>query len=144
MKRISIVFLLCLVFFSSCITLKEPQVKTINNVDATGILSAHPKITFDVIVYNPNSIGLTITDFKLNVLMGKKSLADITNARPYNVEPESDATVPMVIEPTADQLSLWLQASLSGLGQTDQEKFNGVGSLKVRKFLFSKTIHFRF
>ncbi len=108
------------------------------------MLSGHPKITFDVVVYNPNSIGLTITDFKLNVLLGKKSLADLTNASPYYVAPKADATVPMVIAPTAEQLGLWLEASLNGLGQKDEEKFNGVGSLKVRKFLFSKTIRFRF
>ncbi|MEP7265323.1 MAG: LEA type 2 family protein [Bacteroidota bacterium] len=141
-KLFPIIFFLSLL--SSCITLKEPEVRSIENLSTEGLLTGHPHISFDVIVYNPNSIGLTLSDFQLHVLYGKQSLADLKNASPYYAEPLAEAKIPMTIEPTTEQLKFWIQASISGFSQNAGETFNGTGSLHVKKFLFSRKINFRF
>lgn len=118
--------------------------RSIENLTTEGLLTGHPRINFDVVVYNPNNIGLTLSDFQLHVLYGKQSLADLKNVGDYYAQPMTEAKVPMSIEPTAEQLKFWIQSSLSGFSQNSGETFNGTGSLRVKKFLFSKKFNFRF
>ena len=62
-----ITVLLVLGFFTSCITLKSPEVKGISNFTTTGLLSGSPEMKFNVNLYNPNSFGVDIADFNVNV-----------------------------------------------------------------------------
>lgn len=136
--------LVILLFLSSCITLKEPEVRGIENFNAAGLLSSKPKISFDVMVFNPNNIGVSLTDFKLNVLYGSRSMADLEVEKEYYAAPLSETAIPVVIQPTMQQLNLWMEIGLAGLSQAGSNKLNGKGSLRLKKYVFSKNFYFTF
>lgn len=144
MMRLFLCQLLILFSLSSCVTLKEPEVRRVTNFNADGLLSGHPKISFDVVIYNPNSIGLSMTDFMLSVNQRNKSLATVKTSETYFAAPMAEAVIPLSIEPTAEQLSNLIQSGISGFGSGDLSGFTGTGSLKVKKFFLNKTFHFKF
>jgi hypothetical protein len=130
--------------FSSCITLKEPEVRKIDNLNADGLFSGHPKINFDLVVYNPNSISLSMTDFAVNIAYRNRSLATIKTNETYFADALAEAVIPLSIEPTMEQLNTIMQSGLAGLSSGDLAGFSGTGSLKVKKFFLSRTFNFRF
>jgi LEA14-like dessication related protein len=95
-------------------------------------------------MYNPNSIGLTLSDFTVNVMYGNLSIADIhTSESPY-VGPASDVTIPLRFTPTQQQINNILQTGNILLNQSGSSKITGKGSVKVQKFIFSRTFNFSF
>ena len=140
MRKI-LLFVVAVSVLSSCITLKEPQVRNINNVNADGLFSGHPKISFDVVLYNPNSIGMSMTDLSLQVKNGNTIMAEIKNDKTFYAAPMTETAIPLSIEPTIQQMNSLIQA---GLGGGDLGKFNGSGTVTVRKFLFSKKFQIQF
>lgn len=136
-----LLFIISISVLSSCVALKEPQVRTINNVNADGLFSGHPKISFDVVLYNPNSIGMSMTNLSLQVKSGNTVMAEIKNDKAFYAAPMAETAIPLSIEPTMQQMNSLIQA---GLGNGDLDKFTGSGTVTVRKFLFSKKFQIRF
>lgn len=139
-----IAVLIVLSFLTSCITLKSPEVKGISNFTTSGLLTGSPEMKFNVDLHNPNSFGVDIADFNVNVKYGNLSLADIKTSSLQSINGLSDVSIPLSFKPSAEQLNNIMQSGMELLNQNNSAKFSGSGSFRVQKFIFGRTFNFRF
>ena len=130
--------------FTSCVVLQAPQVKRVTNLQTSGLLSGTPTVNFEIQLYNPNSVSLTLTNFSVNVNYGTASLATINTDTTQQIGAMSNFTVPLSFQPTAQQISNILQSGSGILNQTGSAKLNGKGTIHLQKFIFGKTFDFSF
>lgn len=130
--------------FTSCVTIQAPQVKRVTNLQTSGLLSGTPTVNFEIQLYNPNSVSLTLTNFSVNVNYGTASLATINTDTTQQIGAMSNFTVPLSFQPTAQQISNILQSGSAILNQTGGARLNGKGTIYLQKFIFGKTFDFSF
>lgn len=140
----NLLLLLLAINFSSCITLQPPQVKNVSNLQTSGLLSGSPHLDFEIQMFNPNSVSLTLTDFNVNVKYGNLSLADLHLDTLQEVSAQSNFTVPLSFQPSKEQINNILQSGLGIFNQGSGAKVNGTGSIRVQKIFFGKTFNFSF
>ena len=129
---------------SSCITIQAPQVKRVTNLQTEGLLTANPHLNFEIEMYNPNSIGLIVTDFRVSVKYGDLSLADIHTDTLQEISALSNFNVPLSFSPTQQQINNIVQSGLGIFAGGGNAKLTGTGTMQLRKFVFNKTFHFSF
>ena len=137
-------FALFLFMLSSCITLQAPQVKSVSNVQAAGILSGEPHLNFNIEMYNPNTISIALTDFNVDVRYGNASLAAIHLDTLQEAAAQSSFNIPLSITPSKEQINHILESGIGILNQGSGTRLNGKGSIRVQKFIFGKTFNFSF
>lgn len=138
------IFFLITCLFSSCITLQAPQFKSISKLQPATLLSGNPRLDFNIQMYNPNTVSIALTDFNVDVKYGTLSLASLHLDTVQQVQVQSDFNVPLTFTPSSEQINNILQSGLGMLSSGSNSKLNGTGSVRVRKFIFSKTFRFSF
>ncbi|MEP7169482.1 MAG: hypothetical protein ABI855_08955, partial [Bacteroidota bacterium] len=64
-----ILFFLCCISLTSCVTIQPVEVRNVDNFQMMDILTK-PSVQFDVNIHNPNNFGLTLKEFKSTVFLG--------------------------------------------------------------------------
>lgn len=134
--------LLVLVFMSvSCSSLKPLEYRSLNNFSIADVSSA-PQLTFDLSLYNPNTLGAKLKDFKVEVeingiKLAQGQLADVSHAGAL-----SEFTVPLRITTSVEQLSQFLPAGINLFTAGAGIPVHLNGNVTVKKFIFHRTLPF--
>lgn len=137
-KNILLIF--CIAFLmQSCITMKAPQVKGIENFKTGELFSTTPAVTFDVKLHNPNNFGLQLRNVTLNLYTGNSLVGSFTT--PYNtaIGRGKDFAIPFRLEPSIEQISTITMGGIKNAGS-----IKGKGSVTVKKFIFKRKFDFSF
>lgn len=137
-----LILLISLAFFSACITLQTPQVKSVSNLQTSGLLAANPHLSFEMVMYNPNTISIALSNFNVEVKYGALTLASLHLDTLQQVAAQSNFTVPLNFTPSSDQINNIIQSGLGIFNQGSGAKLNGNGSIRVTKYVFGKTFLF--
>ncbi|HUM46844.1 MAG TPA: LEA type 2 family protein [Chitinophagales bacterium] len=133
--------LLSLFVFASCSSLKPLEYRSLNNFNVSSLTST-PQLTFDLTLYNPNTVGAKLKDFNVELELNGVKLATAALADVSHAGAQSTFTIPMSINTSIEQLAQFLPAGINlfSSGSTIPVHLNG--SVTVKKFIFRKTFPF--
>lgn len=135
MKKFESFIIFILFFFSSCVTWKPVEVKSVDNFVLKDII-AKPNIQFDVIVHNPNNFGLTLKEFQSTAFLGDRQLTDIYVEKKIYIDANSDVSIPLQTQPSIESITTMFMS-----GSTSKD-IRVEGYIVVKKFLFKKKFPF--
>ncbi|MBX7109812.1 MAG: LEA type 2 family protein [Chitinophagales bacterium] len=125
----------------SCAPLKPLQYRSLNNFSFTAAGNT-PQITFDLNLYNPNSLGAKLKDFNVDIEMNGIKLASAQLADVSYAKAQAEFAIPININTTAEQLAQLLPAGLKMFTSGDGIPVHLQGNLTVKKFILRKTFPF--
>lgn len=97
MKKILLSFI-PLVIISSCSSPKEPEFVEVKNVVITEKKHDHINFSGDVVLYNPNNIGITMTGLNLKILVNDIHITAMNQVLTSEIEPKSNFSVPVTAD----------------------------------------------
>lgn len=119
----------------SCVSVQPVTVKGVNNFKTEEVLLS-PKISFDVLLHNPNSFGLTLKAFKTSAYFNDKLITDVFIDKKVRIGANSDIAIPLKSQPSVmDIITTYLSGKTAGTIKLD-------GYVTVSKFLFRKKFPF--
>lgn len=136
MKSQFFVAIISILLLSACVAVQPVTVTDVNNFRVEDVLSGSPKISFDILIHNPNGYGLTLKEFKSTAFMNEKLITDIYLEKKIHIAANSDITIPLKSSPSIkDIISTYLSGHFNGDVRVD-------GYIIVSKFLFRKKFPF--
>jgi LEA14-like dessication related protein len=111
-------------------------VRHVENFSVRNVLR-EPELVFDLVVYNPNPVGVTLTGVDTEVQLGDDPVATIHLDRHTRIPAKGEVRIPFRTVPDLSTLKTLLLA-----GGLPPEAVTH-GKLTVRKFVFSKKFPFR-
>lgn len=134
--------LFVLVFmWASCSSLKPLEYRSLNNFSIADVGSA-PQLTFDLSLYNPNTLGAKLKDFNVEVEINGTKLAQAQLADVSHAAAQSEFTVPLSINTSIEQLSQFLPAGIKLFTSGANIPVHLNGKVTVKKFIFHRTFPF--
>ena len=135
MKHINRLILLCLFSFAvtSCSSLKDPEIKDVKNVEIEDVRIGKPTeidVTADILIYNPNAVGLNVENTEFDVFLDDKFVTHITQESSFKLKAKEDSKFPIAFTVSVDKGDL-----LSNLGSL-------LGNLLSEKKMNLKTVGF--
>ncbi len=131
----TIIFFALLAACSSCSSLKPVEFRSVNNFR----VSAKPELSFDLTMFNPNSYGAKLKDFKLELRIGNAKVAEVKVDEVARAAAKSDFSIPINISSSLSDIALFLPSGLDLFKSGSAIPFKIIGSVTVKKFLFHKT-----
>ncbi len=122
--------------FSSC-AVQPVAIRQLENFALENVFT-RPEVSFELVIHNPNRVGVTITGVETHVELGGTRIAGIALDRQTRVPANSEIRIPLRAEPDFSAVKNLLLKK----GKLPREGITR-GELRVRKFIFSKRIPFR-
>jgi len=141
MKRHYTFALVAVLLFSSCFTIKPVEYKRTENF-ALSSNNNSPLVTFGIVFHNPNKFGCTISDIESEGSINSKLVFNAGVTTKVKAKASSDVTFPVTANLAKMELSQLLGTGLNLLLNDEAIPMKVKGTIKVRKFIFSKTYHF--
>jgi LEA14-like dessication related protein len=139
MKKLCYSFLLSLLLcFQACAPLKPPTISGISNFNTSQLISSNPQIKFDILVNNPNKIGVKLQKLDLNLYLNDEIIFSNHTVGEKKIVASGSTLLPFTIEPNIDDIPKLLKGAKGTAG------VKGKGSITVKKFLFKKSYPFSF
>jgi hypothetical protein len=140
MKQVTII-LIAGSFFSSCMTIRPVEFVRTENFSVSSNNNS-PVINFGIVFHNPNSFGCTITDVESEGMLNDRLLFNAGAGTKVHAGAGSDFTFPVIAKAAKMDFTQLLGTGLNLLLNDEVIPMKVKGSLKIRKFIFSKTYHF--
>jgi len=134
---LSIVAIAC----ASCSSLKPLEYRSINNFNVSKVTST-PQLTFDLQLFNPNTIGAKLKDFNVSLEMNGIKLTEVKLAEVAHAGAQSEFSIPMNVSTSVDQLVRFLPDAFTMFTSGSSINLHLNGSVTVKKFIFHKTFPF--
>ncbi len=135
-----LIYILCLISLSSCLTRKNIDFKSIENVTYLSENNS-PVIRFDLKIHNPNNWGLRITDVTTNVSVEDHLIGSTLLPHTIRIARNSDILIPMQLNLSMADLLTFLPQRLSLFtGNKTTVKTSVDGGITLKKFLFRKRL----
>ena len=133
-------YLLVILLCSSCLTRKNIDFKSIENVTYASENNS-PVIKFDLKIHNPNNWGLRVTDVNTNVSIDNKMIGSTLLPETIKIARKSDILIPMQLNLSLADLLTFLPQGLSLFtGNKTTINTSVDGGITLKKFLFRKRI----
>ncbi|MEP7127823.1 MAG: LEA type 2 family protein [Chitinophagales bacterium] len=132
---------LLILALTSCSTLKPLEYRSLDNFNVSNLGTA-PELTFDLSLYNPNTVGAKLKEFSVGFEMNGVKLADAQLADVSHAGAQSEFTIPMKINTSIVQLAQFLPAGITMFTSGATIPIHLNGSITVKKFIFHKTFPF--
>ena len=130
---------LCLVAFlltmASC-SIQPVIVKRMDNLEFKNIL-VKPEVGFELVIFNPNKVGVTLVSLDSEVSINGNALADVRLGTRTRIPAGAEIRIPFLAVPSIGPLT---RIFMSG---KVPDKATCQGELKVRKFIFTKNVPFK-
>ena len=135
-----LIYVFIIVVFSSCLTRKNIDFKSIENVTYVSENNS-PTIKFDLKIHNPNNWGLRIKDVSTNVSLENKLIGSTLLPKSIRIARNSDILIPMQLNLSLADLLTFLPQGLSLFtGNKTTVNTSVDGSITLKKFIFRKRI----
>lgn len=135
-----LIYILFLISLSSCLTRKNIDFKSIENVTYLSENNS-PVIRFDLKIHNPNNWGLRITDVTTNVSVEDHLIGSTLLPNTIRIARNSDILIPMQLNLSMADLLTFLPQGLSLFtGNRTTVKTSVDGGITLKKFLFRKRL----
>ncbi len=102
-QGITILFLFT---FFSCAPFKEPEYKRLENFRFAAFSFQQLIFKTDVVLYNPNKIGIKLLSSHLDIYINDRLLGTSIQSMPTKVLRASEFTIPLTVEVATGQLTL--------------------------------------
>ncbi len=134
----------CLIFLihSSCLTTKSVEYRRIDHVQVSGALS--PVITFDLVLANPNNLGVRVTQIQSDVWLEDRIVGKMTLPKSVRIKKKSEVSIPIHVSLSALELLSLLPSGLSMLSENKAISAAVSGDITLRKFFFTKKYPFQY
>ncbi len=142
MNRIIFLFSF-LVACPSCSSLKPIEYRSLKNFNVSA-LTSRPELSFDLHMFNPNSFGAKLKDFKLELLIGNAKVAEVKLDEVARAAANSEFSIPIGITTSLSDIALFLPAGIELFKSGSMIPIKINGSVTVKKFLFKKTFPLQF
>jgi hypothetical protein len=130
-----------LLLFSSCFTIKPVEFRKTENFSVTRNNNS-PLVTFGIVFYNPNGFGCTISDIKSEGSLKGRLLFNAGLSTRIKAKRKSEVSLPVTANIAKMDPGQLLGTGLNLLLNDEAIPMQVKGSVKVRKFLFTKTYDF--
>ena len=137
----AIVLLLAGSLLSSCMTIKPVEFKGTENFSVSSNNNS-PMVNFGIVFHNPNSFGCTVTDVESEGLLNDRLLFNAGLDTKVHAGANSDFIFPVTAKVAKMDFTQLLGTGLNLLLNDEVIPMKVKGSLKIRKFIFSKTYRF--
>jgi len=141
MKKYSLIALPALFFFSSCFTIKPVEFRRTENFSVASNNNS-PMVTFGIVFYNPNGFGCTISNIESEGSINSRLVFNAGIASKIKAKRKSEVAFPVTANLAKMDLGQLLGTGLNLLLNDEAIPMKVKGSVRVRKFIFSKTYHF--
>ena len=138
MKNINLlklIFVCGLLAFSSCFTIEPVTVKSVDDFKIK-TLAPQPSVSFNVVINNPNPVGVTLKEYKSEAFLGDKKIADIFVVKNSHLAANSDSKIPIETTPSLNEIAAMMLAGAA------PKMVRVKGYVTVGKFIFKKTFPF--
>ena len=99
-------------------------------------------VTFGIVFYNPNNFGCTVSDIESEGSLKSRILFNAGVETKIKAKRKSEVSIPVTANLAKMDLSQLFDTGLNLLMNDEAIPMQVKGSVRVRKFLFSKTYHF--
>jgi LEA14-like dessication related protein len=135
-----IFYFIIVLFCTSCLTRKNIDFKSIENVTYKSENNS-PVIQFDLKIHNPNNWGLRITDVSTNVSVENKLIGSTLLPKTIKIAGNSDILIPMQLNLSMADLLTFLPQGLSLFTGNKTTVNTAVdGRITLKKFIFRKRL----
>jgi hypothetical protein len=126
---------------TSCFTIKPVEFRKTENFSVSRN-NKSPLVTFGIVFYNPNGFGCTISDIESEGSLQGRLIFNAGIATKVKAKRKSEVSLPVTANIANMDPSQLLGTGLNLLLNDEAIPMQVKGSVKVRKFLFTKTYHF--
>ncbi len=113
------------------------------NIENFGYISENntPKLTFDLVIHNPNNWGVQLTDITTNVSVEDRFIGNTYLPNPIKIARKADILVPIQFTLSMADLISFLPQGLSLFtGKKTKIRTSVDGGITIKKFIFKKRI----
>jgi LEA14-like dessication related protein len=129
--------------FSSCSSLKPLEFRSVENFRVSQITS-NPQLSFDLKLYNPNTVGAKLKNLNIGFLISEIQLTDLHLDDVIHAGARSEFSVPINISASIAQLSQFLPTGIDLFNSGKSIPVKMDGNVTVKKFIFRRTFPFHF
>lgn len=126
---------------SSCLTQKDINFREISNI-RPHFSADSTRITFDLLLYNPNNWGMTVSKADVKFLLDGNVAGTSHLERPFKLKAEAESLVPCAIQCRNSDLYRILPKGIEVLLGSKTVSATASGTIKARKFVISKKYPF--
>lgn len=131
---------LILIFLSSCTFEEDVQFEQIKNVKIVGIKDGMLNLIAEADFYNPNDVSGKLKTIDLDVLLKDKSLAQITQVKPFKIEKNAKFSIPINVRLAMADLQSGFLNNLLTIVSGNKLKLHFKGEIKVSTWGFTQTV----
>ena len=135
------VLISCIIFLSSCLTLKPVEYKRTENFSVASNNNS-PMLSFGIVFYNPNAFGCTITGIESEGSLNNRLVFNAGISTPLRVQRKREVAVPVTARLAQMDLNQLLSSGINLLFNDEKLPVKVTGKIKIRKFIFSRTYGF--
>jgi LEA14-like dessication related protein len=136
-----VLYVLIGVLLSSCVSLKAPNVKGIENFSVSS-LSTDMKMNFNVNVSNPNNYGVTVRQMNMKLYLDDSVISSIGINGKQRIGANSNLSLPFIVEPKITKMPKLAWIGIKELLGSTDNKMKLQGEIVVSKFIFRKKYSF--
>ncbi|MFI5134800.1 MAG: LEA type 2 family protein [Chitinophagales bacterium] len=128
--------------FSACAPLKPVEFRSVSDLKIENPLVA-PQVTANFNFFNPNSVGCTIKDFRLDVSLSESQLATLSLHK-KKIPANSNFVLPLSSSIPYSELIKFIPLGVNSFQSGKDIPVDVKGNIKLKKFLFVKKFQLEF
>jgi len=135
-------FCLSTLFITACAPLKPVEFRSVTDLKVENPL-ASPKITANLNFYNPNTVGCTAKDFKVDLSLGDSKLTTLSFQK-KKISAKGIFSLPLSASVSYSELIKFIPVGVSSFQSGKDVPVELKGEIKLKKFLFAKKFQLEF
>jgi LEA14-like dessication related protein len=117
----------------ACNTFKEPEYRRVAKFEFTTFTFSKIEFKTELVMYNPNNIGIDMLDSEVEIFINDKSLGKSEQANAVRVNKISEFAIPIKVMVPTGQINLGLLKSMWGAMQKGKVNVKIKGVCRLRK-----------
>ncbi len=139
MQRIIYInFIISFIFFTSCLSYKQPSISGVQNFQIKKISKEGMQSEIAVKIKNPNDFGFYIYSGKADIYVGKIPLGEAKLSKKVYVPAKSMGVYNLLVSTSFEKITM--QDIIKSMSLSDIQKIKVDGYIIVGKFLYRKKI----
>jgi LEA14-like dessication related protein len=126
---------------SGCFSEKAIEFRSVEHLRPENI-GKETLLSMDVVIYNPNNWGCTVEETDAEFFIDGKRAGNTVLRTPTRLPANAEATIPCTVKTSITDLIKLVPAGLGALLTGKELESTTRGTVKVRKFIFTKRISF--
>ena len=139
-KNLFIIFLLPILFFLSCKSIRDVTIEGVENIKLTNLSKEEIEFEFDMRINNPNSIGVTIYPSEFETSVNNINAVKIKLAKKVRIKAKTDMAYTFHYKSDFSKLELNNVVKIMSVVASKSANLSLKGDIKAGKWFYKKKI----